>query len=116
MAPSTSNTPKVGWAMAAELTREYMRSKYNIMFTGPPGIGKTALIKLVAAQMKYELVIFHPCISDPTDFKGMPWVFQDKNGKQLNEPVDSFNHAIDAMRYGITWNQTNPNFGSYAIG
>ena len=41
---------------------------------------------------------------------------EDKNGKQLNEPVDSFNHAIDAMRYGITWNQTNPNFGSYAIG
>ena len=41
---------------------------------------------------------------------------EDKNGKQLNDPVDSFNHAIDAMRYGITWNQTNPNFGSYAIG
>jgi len=41
---------------------------------------------------------------------------EDKNGKQLNEPVDKFNHAIDAMRYAITFNQTNPNFGSYAIG
>ena len=41
---------------------------------------------------------------------------EDKNGKQLNEPVDSFNHAIDAMRYAITFNLTNPNFGSYAIG
>ena len=41
---------------------------------------------------------------------------EDKNGKQLNEPVDNFNHAIDAMRYAITFNQTNPNFGSYAIG
>ena len=41
---------------------------------------------------------------------------EDKNGKQLNEPVDQFNHAIDAMRYAITFNQTNPNFGSYAIG
>lgn len=41
---------------------------------------------------------------------------EDKNGKQLNDPVDSFNHAIDAMRYAITFNQTNPNFGSYAIG
>ena len=41
---------------------------------------------------------------------------EDKNGKQLNEPVDSFNHAIDAMRYAIKFNQTNPNFGSYAIG
>jgi phage terminase large subunit len=41
---------------------------------------------------------------------------EDKNGKQLNEPVDQFNHAIDAMRYAITFNQTNPNFGAYAIG
>lgn len=41
---------------------------------------------------------------------------EDKNGKQLNEPVDAFNHFIDAARYGITFNQTNPNFGKYALG
>jgi phage terminase large subunit len=41
---------------------------------------------------------------------------EDKNGRQLNEPVDAFNHFIDASRYAITFNQTNPNFGRYAIG
>jgi len=41
---------------------------------------------------------------------------EDKNGRQLNEPVDAFNHFIDASRYAITFNQTNPNFGSYVIG
>ena len=41
---------------------------------------------------------------------------EDKNGKQLNEPVDAFNHFIDASRYAITFNQTNPNFGRYALG
>ena len=41
---------------------------------------------------------------------------EDKNGKQLNEPVGAFNHFIDAARYGITFNQTNPNFGKYALG
>ena len=41
---------------------------------------------------------------------------EDKNGKQLNEPVDAFNHFIDAARYGMTFNQTNPNFGAYALG
>ena len=40
---------------------------------------------------------------------------EDKNGKQLNEPVDAFNHAIDAMRYGIMFNQANPNYGRYAV-
>ena len=41
---------------------------------------------------------------------------EDKNGNILNSPVDAFNHFIDASRYAITFNQTNPNFGSYAIG
>ena len=41
---------------------------------------------------------------------------EDKNGKILNAPVDAFNHFIDASRYAITFNQTNPNYGSYALG
>ena len=41
---------------------------------------------------------------------------EDKNGNILNSPVDAFNHFIDASRYAITFNQTNPNFGSYALG
>jgi phage terminase large subunit len=41
---------------------------------------------------------------------------EDKNGKVLNEPVDVFNHTIDAMRYSATFNQANPNFGKYSIG
>lgn len=40
---------------------------------------------------------------------------EDKNGKQLNEPVDTFNHAIDALRYAVMFHQSNPNFGRYAI-
>jgi phage terminase large subunit len=41
---------------------------------------------------------------------------EDKNGKILNAPVDAFNHFIDASRYAITFNQTNPNYRSYALG
>lgn len=41
---------------------------------------------------------------------------EDKNGKILNEPVDAFNHGIDAARYAAMFNQSNPNFGRYKIG
>lgn len=41
---------------------------------------------------------------------------EDKNGKVLNSPVDLFNHFIDASRYAVTFNQTNPNFKTYSIG
>tara|TARA_R100000353_G_scaffold175995_1_gene148187 strand:- start:2747 stop:3928 length:1182 start_codon:yes stop_codon:yes gene_type:complete len=41
---------------------------------------------------------------------------EDRNQKALNTPVDAFNHFIDASRYAITFNQTNPNYGSYHLG
>ena len=41
---------------------------------------------------------------------------EDRNGKILNTPVPAFDHFMDASRYAITFNQTNPNFGNYAIG
>ena len=41
---------------------------------------------------------------------------EDRNQKPLNTPVDAWNHFIDASRYAITFNQTNPNYGTYHIG
>lgn len=77
-----SKTPKIGWSDAHSLVREYIKNKFNVLLTGSPGIGKTAMVKVVAKQLGYSLVIFHPVVSDPTDFKGMPWVFTDNKGKQ----------------------------------
>jgi hypothetical protein len=39
-------------------------------------------MKLIAKEMGYELILFHPVISDPTDFKGLPWCFTDDKGKR----------------------------------
>lgn len=41
---------------------------------------------------------------------------EDRNGRILNAPVDLFNHFVDASRYAITFNQTNPNYGTYSLG
>lgn len=41
---------------------------------------------------------------------------EDKNGRFINEPVDRYNHFVDAARYAATWQQTNPNFGAYVLG
>jgi phage terminase large subunit len=32
----------------------------------------------------------------------------DKNGKALNEPIDMYNHAMDAMRYGLVTRMKQP--------
>lgn len=41
---------------------------------------------------------------------------EDKNGQVLNEPVDAFNHFIDAARYGIMHHASNPSYGKYVFG
>ena len=41
---------------------------------------------------------------------------KDKTGKQLNKPVDNYNHALDAVRYHeMETLGLNKNFGEYSI-
>lgn len=66
-----------------------------IMVAGPPGCGKTGVIKGVAAKYKRRCLIFHPVVSDPTDFKGFPWVNKD-TGKASFTPFNEFEEVLTA--------------------
>lgn len=46
-------------------------------------------------------IIVHPrCVNFLTEISNYSWD-KDKFGKKLNAPIDSFNHLMDAMRYGL---------------
>jgi len=48
------------------------------------------------------------------EMENYKWM-EDKNGNLLNKPEDKYNHAIDALRYGV-WNKlSKPNYGRYTI-
>jgi ATPase family associated with various cellular activities (AAA) len=49
-----------------------------VLISGPPGGGKTSIVEQACAAAKADLIVMHPVVSDPTDFKGMPWVKQDE--------------------------------------
>ena len=48
------------------------------------------------------------------EFRNYSWQ-KDKHGEFTETPVDNWNHAIDAIRYGVTHIRKKPNFGSYAV-
>lgn len=62
-----------------------------VLIKGVPGIGKTDIIKTVAKEIKQNLLIFHPCVDEPTDYKGLPALI---DGKAVFLP---YNNLVDLM-------------------
>lgn len=50
-----------------------LQNNMNIMLVGQPGCGKSeVLIDIVQNVMKWDIMILHPVVSNPVDFKGLP--------------------------------------------
>lgn len=46
-------------------------------------------------------IIVHPrCVNFITEISNYAWD-KDKYGKEINRPIDDFNHSMDAMRYAL---------------
>jgi hypothetical protein len=58
-----------------------LSAREPVMLVGSPGCGKTDLVKQVAADIAFDLMIRHPVVDDPTDYKGLGYA----NGKGAAE-------------------------------
>lgn len=67
----------------------------NVLITGFPGIGKTDLVGQACQRLDYDLLTFHPVVSDPVDFKGLP-AFVD--GEADFHPFGDLKRIITATR------------------
>jgi hypothetical protein len=56
-----------------------IRNNKKVLVKGAPGIGKSDIIEQAAALAEANLVLMHPSVSDPTDFKGMPALIKKKD-------------------------------------
>lgn len=50
-----------------------IENQLSILLTGAPGVGKSDIVRQAAADAKNDIIVMHPVVSDPTDFKGLPW-------------------------------------------
>lgn len=48
-------------------------ARQPVLVAGAPGIGKTDIVKAACDDADAACIVMHPVVSDPTDFKGLPW-------------------------------------------
>jgi hypothetical protein len=78
-----------------ELLTKAIAKRLPVCAAGAPGIGKTQLVEQTTATLGYDLIVSHPAVSDPTDFKGLPWF----DGKSADfHPIGEFAEALKATR------------------
>jgi hypothetical protein len=61
-------------AAAQQALRRFVPQRLPVLLTGAPGVGKTASVQAVARDLGCEIIVSHPVTSDPTDFRGLPWM------------------------------------------
>jgi hypothetical protein len=47
--------------------------QYPLLIKGAPGVGKTSIVQQACLFTNTELIVSHPVVSDPTDYKGLPF-------------------------------------------
>lgn len=70
-----------------------------ILITGPPGVGKTHIVKQVTEDLGNKLFVSHPVIEDPTDYKGLPWFV---DGKANFMPIGQLRDILEEEE-PFTW-------------
>jgi len=65
----------------AELTKTLaatIKAKLPVLIKGAPGCGKSDIVTAAAEAAGAKVVLMHPVVCDPTDFKGLPCVVDGK--------------------------------------
>ena len=63
--------------------------------------GKDSIIHGIQWIQQYELIVDERCYKVIEELENYTWKKDKKTGEYINEPVDTFNHTIDAIRYGL---------------
>lgn len=62
--------------------------------------GKDSIINGIQWIQDLEIIVHPRCVNFLTEISNYTWS-TDKFGKKLNQPIDDFNHLMDAMRYAL---------------
>ena len=99
----------VGPKSAKKALTKALKVKRPIFIWGPPGIGKSDLIKQIGAETNSAVIDVRLSLWDPTDIKGVPY-FDDKDGTMKWAPPEelpSFKFAAKHERVMLFLDEMN---------
>lgn len=64
--------------------------------------GPDSIINGIDIIKQYKLNVINTSLHMIKEFRNYTWQFDKKQNRYINEPIDLYNHCIDAMRYGIS--------------
>ena len=56
---------------------------------------------LVQYLLQYEWIVDERCVKTIEELENYTWKKDKATNEYINEPVDSYNHCLDAIRYAI---------------
>lgn len=85
---------------AEQKSIEEIRRK-GIMRIKPAQKGKDSIIHGIQKLQQYEIIVAPGLDGIITEFENYSWKKDKASGEYINEPIDDFNHYIDALRYSL---------------
>ena len=66
----------------------------------PATKGPDSIIHGIQKLQNYNIVVHPSCLGVITEFENYSWK-KNKDGEYINQPIDTFNHYCDALRYSL---------------
>lgn len=70
-----------------------LAARQPVLITGAPGVGKSDIVAQAATEAGARLILSHPVVSDPTDYKGLPGII---DGRAEFLPFGELRKAVEA--------------------
>lgn len=79
----------------SELLSKTIQARLPVLIKGAPGIGKTDIVTQACNTIGADLIVSHPVVDEPIDYKGLPFV-RDDHAEFL--PFGALRRIIEAQR------------------
>jgi hypothetical protein len=75
-----------------------VENNYPTLLKSAPGCAKTSLVEQACTDLGVRLIISHPVVNESVDYRGMPWIYHDKESGKPKALFVPFNQLEELVR------------------